>query len=96
MNDVVAQDGMAVARRIATAVEKKLIKYKASVTQIGVGDFQFVEISLRPPGGGINDDITVAYTNQFFEEATDETLRPKALRILNDFRTLLGLPRDDK
>lgn len=97
MSEVIDKDGMVIAQRIANAVQKKLVKYTASVKRMDIGDgFVFVEVSIRPPGGSVNDDITVAYTEEFFASATEETLKPKALRVLNDFRTLLGIPRTDR
>lgn len=83
------------ANKIMRAVEKKLVKYKGHTRKIEVNDeYAFYEIAMRPPGGSPSDDLTVAYSAAFFAEATPETLRPKAVRVYNDFRTLLGLPRE--
>lgn len=83
------------AEKITRAIEKKLVKYKGYVRRIEVNeDYAFYEIAMRPPGGSHTDELTVAYSQQYFTEITPENLKPKAIRILNDFRTLLGLPRE--
>lgn len=83
------------AQKIMQAIEKKLVKYKGYVRMIEAANgYSYFEIAMRPPGGTHTDEITVAYSVEFFAEATPETLKPKAIRILNEFRTLLGLPRE--
>lgn len=83
------------AEVIMRAIEKKLVKYKGYVRKVDAGnDYSFYEIAMRPPGGSHMDEITVAYSGPFFVEAVGEQLKPRAIRILNDFRTLLGLPRE--
>lgn len=90
-------DAFNTAERIAKAVEKKLVKYKAYVRKIDVSpEYSYMEIALRPPGGNHGDEITQAYSVDFFEEATDDTLKAKAIKVLNEFRTLLGLPRNEQ
>jgi hypothetical protein len=87
-------DAFDTAQKIAGAIEKKMVKYKAFVRKVEVSDFCYIEIALRPPGGTHNDDVTTAYTEAYFAAATGDQLKPRALRILNDFRILMGLPRE--
>lgn len=83
------------AEKIMRAIEKKLVKYKGYVRKVDAGNgYSFYEIAMRPPGGTHSDEITTAYSEQYFLEAVGDQLKPKAVRVLNDFRTLLGLPRE--
>lgn len=82
----------ATAERIAKAIEKKLVKYKAFVRQVDLPEFSYIEIAVRPPNGSVNDEVVTAYSSQFYESATDENIKDKALRVLKDFRIMLELP----
>lgn len=78
--------------RIAAAINKKFPKHMRYIREIKTGDFSFFEIALRPENGTHINEVTTAYSSDFFAEVTDENILPKAKRILNDFRILMGLP----
>lgn len=79
------------ATRIAVGIQKKFPKHKEYVREIKTGDdFSFLEIELRPINGIITDGITTAYSSAFFERITEDDIKEKAMKILKDFRILMG------
>jgi hypothetical protein len=80
-----------VATRIAKAIQAKFPKHKEYVREIKTGDFSFIEIALRPINGIVADEVTTAYSMMFFSQITDANLKERALKILKDFRILMGV-----
>lgn len=85
-----AEKAQKVATKILNAVAKKFPKYNSYVRRYETGDSGFVELALCPPGAGRAQEITTAYSDEYFLAATAENINDKARRILNDFRILMG------
>lgn len=79
------------AEKIAKAIEGKIPKHKSYVRLVEASDFSFVEIALRPEGGSHLNDITVAYSQQFFEGAVGDQLKPRAKRVFADIKLHMGI-----
>lgn len=80
------------ATRIAVAIQKKFPKHKEYVREITTGGFSFFEIALRPNNGSHNDEVTTAYSSQYFADIDETNIKERAGRILKDFKILMGLP----
>lgn len=80
------------ATRIAKAIQAKFPKHTQYVREIKTGDFVFIEIALRPLNGSQADEVTTAYSAGFFSEITEDNIKERALKILKDFRILMGQP----
>lgn len=89
MTDV--EKAIKTAERIGNAVLKKFPKHQLFVRRIQTGDNGYIEISLRPDGGSYSQEITTAYSDEFFATATPENIQDKGKRILSDFRKNFGL-----
>lgn len=82
------------ATKIGTAIVQKFPKHTLYVRRYDLGENGgFVEIALRPDGGGFGQEITTAYSDEYFLGATGEQQNVRAKRIYNDFRVHFGLPR---
>lgn len=79
------------AERIGKAIVKKFPKHDLFVRRIASGDNGYIEIALRPQGTGYNQEITTAYSDEYFATATPDNIQEKAQRILKDFRANFGL-----
>lgn len=88
MSDI--EKAQRVAQKIGEAVAKKFPKHTLYVRREAVGDSGFIEIALRPDGGGYNSEITTAYSDEFFASATKENMADKAMRVYKDFRANFG------
>lgn len=87
-----ADKAMEVADKIMGAVRKKIPKYDGFVRRYQSGETGFIELAIRPEGStGRAQEITTAYSDEFFLSATKENIADKAKRILNDFRLMLGV-----
>lgn len=85
------EKALKIAQKIGEAVVKKFPKHELFVRRTDLGDAGFIEIALRPEGGSYNQEITTAYSDEFFASATTpEILQEKAKRILRDFRIHFG------
>lgn len=80
------------ATKILNAIQKKFPKHTQYVREIKTGDFSFFELALRPERGSHMDEVTTAYSSEYFAEITDENIRERAQKIHRDFRILMGLP----
>lgn len=80
------------ATRIINAIQKKFPKHTQYVREIKTGDFSFFELALRPNNGGPLDEVTTAYSSDYFGRITEDNIKEKAGRIHRDFRILMGLP----
>lgn len=81
------------ATKIGEAIVKKFPKHTLFVRRYGLGDGGgFVELALRPDGGGFGQEITTAYSDEYFLHATGVEQNVRAKRIYNDFRVHFGLP----
>ena len=83
------------AEKIAKAINAKFPNHTHFVRRIETGDFAFYEIALRPKNGSHNDEVTTAYSEPWFEEIDTTNMRDRALRILKNFRILMGLPHSE-
>lgn len=90
-----ASQAFQTATRIAVAIQKKFPNHTHFVRRIETGDFAFYEIALRPKNGSHNDEVTTAYSEPWFEEIDTTNMRDRALRILKNFRILMGLPHSE-
>jgi hypothetical protein len=87
-----AEKALKIAQKIGEAVVKKFPKHTLYVRRTDLGDAGFVEIALRPDGGSYNQEITTAYSDEFFGNATTpEVLQERARRVLGDFRIHFGI-----
>jgi hypothetical protein len=79
-----------VAQKIGEAVVKKFPKHTLYVRRTDLGEAGYIEIALRPDGGSYNQEITTSYSDEYFANATPETLQEKGKTILKDFRAHFG------
>jgi hypothetical protein len=79
------------ADQVAAALHMKFKgDYTPYVRHIETSDFNFVEIELRRKG--TTDGPTVAYSQEYFEEMVDPTVKQaRAKRILKDLEIHLGI-----
>lgn len=92
MNEQDTDKALKVAEQIITAVKKRTPKYDGFVRRYESGGTGFIELALRPEGvAGRASEITTAYSDEYFLSANAENIKAKAVRILNDFRILLGV-----
>lgn len=85
------EKALKVAQKIGEAIVKKFPKHTLFVRRTDLGDAGFIEIALRPDGGSYNQEISTAYSDEYFASATTpEVLQEKAKRILRDFRIHFG------
>lgn len=86
-----AEKALKIAQKIGDAIVKKFPKHELFVRRTDLGDAGFVEIALRPEGGSYSQEITTAYSDEYFTSATTpEVLQEKAKHILKDFRAHFG------
>jgi len=82
---------MEVANRIAAAVAKKLPKHTPYVRRYASGDTGYIEIAMKPEGiSASSQELTTAYSDEFFLSVTKENISEKATRIFKDFKVLIG------
>lgn len=87
-----AQLAIAKATKIGEAIVKKFPKHKLFVRRFDLADGKgFVEIALRPDGGGYNQEIHTSYSDEYFLNATGEEQNVRAKRIYNDFKVHFGI-----
>lgn len=85
------EKAMKIAQKIGDAIVKKFPKHTLYIRRTDLGDNGFIEIALRPEGGSYGQEITTAYSDEYFSSAnTAEVLQEKAKRILQDFRVHFG------
>ena len=83
---------MATADRILEAVKKKIPKYEGFTRRYDSGGTGFIELALRPEGtGSRSNEISTAYSDEFFLSANADNIKDKAKRILHDFRVVIGV-----
>ncbi|HWG89127.1 MAG TPA: hypothetical protein VN679_15185 [Candidatus Acidoferrales bacterium] len=83
---------IAKAQKIGEAIAKKFPKHTLFVRRHDLGDDGgFVEIALRPDGGGYNQEIHTAYSDEYFLNANGDELNARAKRIYNDFKVHFGI-----
>ena len=81
-----------VAEQILAAILKKIPKHEGFVRRYETADTGFIEIALRPENATSRvNEITTAYSDEYFLSANKENISDKARRILNDFKVLLGV-----
>lgn len=86
------QAAIAKATKIGEAIVKKFPKHTLYVRRHGLGDDGgFIEIALRPDGGGYNQEVHTAYSDEYFMNATGEEQNARAKRIYNDFKIHFGI-----
>lgn len=86
------EQALATAERILKAVRGKIPKYDGFVRRYESGGTGFIELALRPEGAtSRSQEITTAYSDEYFLSANAENIKAKAARILNDFRVVLGV-----
>lgn len=90
MTDELSKE-FAMAQRIGNGVGKKFPKHKVYVRELKNGDFSYFEIALRPDERSAMEDITVAYSSQWFAEIDETNVQERAQRILKDMRILMGV-----
>lgn len=78
------------AEKILNAVVKKFPRYVGYVRRYDCGDSGLIELMIKPENGSTKDEITTAYSDEFFLSATQENINDKARRILSDFKILVG------
>jgi hypothetical protein len=89
MSDV--EKAMKIAQRIGDAIVKKFPKHTLYVRRTDLGDSGFIELALRPEGGSYNQEISTAYSDEYFATVgTSEALQEKAKAILRDFKVHFG------
>lgn len=82
---------MTVATKMAEAVAKKLPKHKPYVRRYGNDETGFIEIAMRPEGMmASSQELTTAYSDEFFLSATKENISEKATRIFRDFKLMIA------
>lgn len=80
-----------VAERIKDAILKKFPKYEGYVRRYDSGgDNGYIEIMIKPENGGRAQEMCAAYADEFFLSITDATLKEKATKIYEQFKTLVG------
>jgi hypothetical protein len=80
-----------IAQKIGDAVVKKFPKHELYIRRTDLGNGKgYIEIALRPEGGGYNQEISTSYADEFFVVTSAEALQEKAKRILYDFRVHFG------
>lgn len=85
------EKAMKIAQRIGDAIVKKFPKHTLYVRRTDLGDSGFIELALRPEGGSYNQEISTAYSDEYFANvATSESLQEKAKAILRDFKVHFG------
>lgn len=84
------EKALRIAQKIGDAVVKKFPKHTLYVRRTEIGESGYIEIALRPEGGTYNQEITTAYSDEFFSTATSDTLQEKGRRVLQDFRVHFG------
>jgi len=87
------EKALAIANKIGEAVMKKFPKHSLFVRRNQTGDSGYIEIALRPDGGGFNQEITTSYADEFYIAASQshDVLKDKAQRVLADFRVQFGI-----
>ncbi len=87
-----AEAAIAKATKIGEAIVKRFPKHTLYVRRTDLGaDGGFVEIALRPDGGGYNQEVHVAYSDEYFLNATGEEQNVRAKRIFHDFKIHFGI-----
>lgn len=84
-------NAMKIAQKIGDAIVKKFPKHELYVRRTELGDAGYIEIALRPIGGSYSQEISTAYSDEYFASATAENLKTKAQAILKDFRANFGI-----
>lgn len=79
------------AERIGNAIVKKFPKHVLYVRRIETGDNGYIEISLRPENGSYSQEVTTAYSDEFFASVTPENIQDRGQRVLKDFKQNFGL-----
>ena len=80
------------ARKIGEAIAKKFPKHTLYIRRTDLGDQGgFVEIALRPENGGYSQEISTAYSDEYFVNATGDELNVRAKRIYGDFKIHFGV-----
>ena len=81
------------ATKIGKAIEARFPKHTLFVRRHDLGDDGgFIELALRPDGAGYNQEVSTAYSDAYFLNATGAEQNVRAKRIYNDFRIHFGLP----
>lgn len=90
--DARAQAAIEKARKIGEAIAKKFPKHALYIRRTDLADQGgFVEIALRPEGGGYAQEISTAYSDEYFVHATGDELNVRAKRIYADFKVHFGI-----
>lgn len=84
------EHAMKVAQKIGDAIARKFPKHTLYVRRTETGNSGYIEIALRPEGGSYSNELTTAYSDDFFASATAETIQDKGRRVLQDFRVHFG------
>lgn len=79
-----------VAQKIGEAIVTKFPKHELYVRRTDLGDSGYIEIALRPMGGSYSQEITTAYSDEYFN-ASGEQMQEKAREILKDFKRQFGV-----
>lgn len=84
-----------IAEQIKTAVLNKFPKYEGFVRRFAntVDEPGYIQLALRPVGGGTGQEKAVGYSDEFFTSiSTPEEKKAKAKIIYDDFKQLIVLP----
>lgn len=85
------EKAMRIAQKIGDAIVKKFPKHTLYVRRTELAQSGYIEIALRPEGGSHSQELSTAYSDEYFASATSDTLQEKAKRVLQDFRSNFGL-----
>lgn len=85
-----SEKALATANKIGAAVAKKFPKHTLYVRRTAEPNEKgFIEVSLRPEGGYYRDEITTAYSDEYFASADKTNIQDKARKILEDFKAAI-------
>jgi hypothetical protein len=85
------EKAMKVAQKIGNAIVKKFPKHELFVRRTALADAGYIEIALRPDGGSYAQEVSTAYSDEYFSTANTDNLQAKAKTILKDFRLNFGV-----
>lgn len=91
MNEQDTDKALKTADQIITAVVKKFPKYHSFVRRYESGDAGYIELTICPEGGGKAQEISTAYSDEYFLSVNKDNISEKAKRILSDYRIILGV-----
>jgi hypothetical protein len=89
MDDQKLDTAMKYADAIVKAIAAKFPKYEPFVRRHATGENGYIKLSLRPEGGTLAQEKTMAYADEFFLSITPENKNEKAKIIYQDFKQMI-------